>query len=69
VDSGADKIGPYPERLLHRFAEHEARRIARNARHRHQMLHADPYQGFVDPDDHAPGQPADQTGADDCCPI
>jgi hypothetical protein len=57
VDSRADEIGCRPKLLLHLLAEHQARRVAWNAREWHHMLHPDPDNGFVDPDDYSPASP------------
>ena len=65
VDAGADHIRPHPDRFLESLAENQPRGIARDAGERHQMLCADPDEGFVDPDDHRSRQATGDAGAND----
>src|SRR5215475_11701750 len=66
MDGSAEEIRPDAERVLYALAEHEAGRVAGNARKRHEMLGADPDERLVNPDDHRARQAAGYAGAQDC---
>src|SRR5258708_3519334 len=65
VNSRADEVSQRSKRLLDLLAEHQARRIARDPGHRHEMLYPYPDNRFVNPDDDTAGQASEEAGADD----
>src|SRR5471032_1223633 len=51
MDTRTHYIGPYTDGLLYLLAEDEPGSVARDAGHGHQVLHPDPNNSLVNPDD------------------
>src|SRR5271168_1107372 len=69
VDGGAEDISHRPEGVLHRLAEHEARRVAWDAGQRHQMQRSHPDDGLVDPDRHPAHEAPEEADANGARPV